>query len=199
MDRLWGDVRPVPEGNLHILTGGERFEGFRVEYTPGHASHHVSYLHEATGEAFVGDTAGVRIPPRGPTIPPTPPPDIDLEAWAASIDIVEAWRPTALCATHFGRHPDVAFQLADLREGLARFSEAARSHDEGGFIDYLREEIAAYVGEDEVAHYVQAAPPDQLYKGLERYWRKRVEREEAERAEAPSAVPVSGGASEAAS
>ena len=56
---------------------------FRVEYTPGHASHHVCYLHEPTGGAFVGDVAGVRIPPSSFTLAPTPPPDIDVEAWDA--------------------------------------------------------------------------------------------------------------------
>src|SRR5215217_7449278 len=35
MQRLWGEVVPVPEGNLRVLTGGEReIEGaYTVEYT----------------------------------------------------------------------------------------------------------------------------------------------------------------------
>ena len=102
-DRLWGEVVPVPEERMRILTGGERLDGFRVEYTPGHASHHVAYLHEATGTAFTGDVAGVRIGD-GPILPPTPPPDIDVELWLASIDIVEAWKPERLAVTHFGAH-----------------------------------------------------------------------------------------------
>src|SRR3984885_10730403 len=78
MDRLWGDFVAVPEANLHILTGGETLPGgFEVAYTPGHASHHVSYLHEGT--AFVGDVGGIRIVPGAPVVPPTPPPDIDVE------------------------------------------------------------------------------------------------------------------------
>jgi len=63
MDRLWGEVVPVPEQNVKALSGGETIEGLRVEYTPGHASHHVTYFDEDAGDAFVGDTAGVRIPP----------------------------------------------------------------------------------------------------------------------------------------
>src|SRR5918996_5286312 len=82
----WGEVVPVPEQNLKVLSGGETvFGSFRVEYTPGHASHHVCYLHEDSGTAFVGDVGGVRIA-GGPTLPPTPPPDIDLEAWQVSLD-----------------------------------------------------------------------------------------------------------------
>ena len=74
MGRLWGEVAPVPEGNLHPLTGGEEVFGFKVSYTPGHASHHVSYFHPPSGRAFVGDTAAVRIPPSDFVMPPTPPP-----------------------------------------------------------------------------------------------------------------------------
>src|SRR4249919_1054375 len=74
MQRLWGDVLPVPRERLRPLAGGEEIEGFRVAYTPGHASHHVSYLHEDSGWAFTGDIAGVRIGGNRPVVPPTPPP-----------------------------------------------------------------------------------------------------------------------------
>src|SRR5918997_724552 len=59
-----------------VISGGETLlDGeFRVEYTPGHASHHVCYLHEASRWAFVGDVAGVSVPPDGFTLAPTPPP-----------------------------------------------------------------------------------------------------------------------------
>src|SRR6476661_6070808 len=76
-DRLWGEVVPIPERNLRPLAGGETIDGFRVAYTPGHAIHHVAYLHEASGSAYTGDVAGVRIG-TAPILPPTPPPDIDL-------------------------------------------------------------------------------------------------------------------------
>jgi len=102
MDRLWGEIVPVPEANLRVLAGGERIFGgaFEVAYTPGHASHHVSYLH--AGCAFVGDTGGVRITPGSVAIPPTPPPDIDLEAWQESIERIRAWAPERLAFTHCG-------------------------------------------------------------------------------------------------
>ncbi len=95
MERLWGEMLPVPEANLEILSGGEtiRDGAYKVQYTPGHASHHVSYLHDGT--AFVGDVGGVRIRPESMTIPPTPPPDVDVEAWHESIALVRAWRPRA--------------------------------------------------------------------------------------------------------
>ena len=101
---LWGEMIPVPEANLRVLSGGETgVEGaFRVEYTPGHASHHVCYFHEPSGWAFVGDMGGARIPPHAFTVAPTPPPDIDVAAWERSIETIRAWDPQGLGLTHFG-------------------------------------------------------------------------------------------------
>jgi glyoxylase-like metal-dependent hydrolase (beta-lactamase superfamily II) len=102
MEALWGEVAPVPAERVKVLTGGETIEGFRVAYTPGHASHHVCYLHEDSGDAYVGDMAGVRIPPFEHTLAPTPPPDIDVEQWLDSLHTVASWNPQSLCLTHFG-------------------------------------------------------------------------------------------------
>src|SRR5207253_607977 len=116
---------PVPEESIVALSGGEEVEGFRVAYVPGHASHHVAYLHEASGDAYVGDVAGVCIPPTELTVAPTPPPDIDVEAWEESLDKIAAWRPHRVCLTHFGRHEDVSAQLDRARESLRADAERA--------------------------------------------------------------------------
>ena len=179
MDLLWGRVVPVPAANLRTLTGGETVEGFRVEYTPGHASHHVSYLHEASGEAFVGDVAGVRIPPASFTLAPTPPPDVDLEAWSGSLDKLRDWDPQALCLTHFGPVRDVERQLVAIREALARRAQLARAHGREAFLAATEQDLSS-TGDPELADRLRrAAPPEQLWLGLERYWRKRAEREAA--------------------
>ena len=115
MTRLWGEVAPVPEDNLIPLAGGEEV-GFRVLHTPGHASHHVCYLDLDAGDAYVGDMAGVRIPPTGLTLAPTPPPEIDVEAWLDSVDRIEALEPARLRLTHFGVAEDVAAARALARE-----------------------------------------------------------------------------------
>ena len=99
-----------------------------MEYTPGHASHHVSYLHEPTGTAFVGDVGGVRVD-GGPIIPPTPPPDIDIELWHASLDTVAAWEPARLAITHFGTYDDVGAHIAAMHEALDRWAALARETD----------------------------------------------------------------------
>jgi glyoxylase-like metal-dependent hydrolase (beta-lactamase superfamily II) len=175
MDRLWGEMLPVPESQLRILAGGETLldGAFEVAYTPGHASHHVSYLHDGT--AFVGDVAGVRITAETLTIPPTPPPDIDVEAWHQSIELIAGWSPRRLAMTHFGASEDVSAQLEEVGRRLDAWAEVARTEDMETFIETVGREIDADVGPELAAAYKQAAPPDQLYAGLDRYWRKRAE------------------------
>jgi glyoxylase-like metal-dependent hydrolase (beta-lactamase superfamily II)/vacuolar-type H+-ATPase subunit H len=173
MDRLWGEVLPVPEENIRILRGGEELlDCFEVAYTPGHASHHVAYLYE-DGTAFVGDVGGVRITPETLTVPPTPPPDIDIEAWHDSINRVAAWNPDRLAVTHFGAAEDVDDQLAEVSERLDTWAALAHAEDAQTFIDTITDEIARDAGEGLLPAYLQAAPPEQLYAGLERYWSKR--------------------------
>jgi glyoxylase-like metal-dependent hydrolase (beta-lactamase superfamily II) len=178
MERLWGEMEAVPEERLRPLSGGETVEGFKVAYTPGHASHHVSYLHEDSGDAFVGDVAGVRIPPAAFTLAPTPPPDIDVEAWLDSLHAVTTWNPAALCLTHFGRVTEVEDQLHRVRTALLDNADSVRAEDEEEFVRRLDRELAEATDEETAQRFIQAAPPHQLYQGLERYWRKRAEREE---------------------
>jgi glyoxylase-like metal-dependent hydrolase (beta-lactamase superfamily II) len=175
MKRLWGEVVAVPEANLRILAGGETIGPWRVEYTPGHASHHVSYLHEPTGTAFVGDVAGVRIPPSRYVVAPTPPPDIDVEAWDRSLDVIEGWDPQALALTHFGQVDDVQAHLASMREHLHEAVRLASQHGEDAFVAGLLDRVDRNAA-DLTDQYAQAAPPEHLYAGLRRYLEKRAER-----------------------
>jgi glyoxylase-like metal-dependent hydrolase (beta-lactamase superfamily II) len=176
MDRLWGDMTPVPERNLTVLDrGGTVLDGsFDYVYTPGHASHHVSYLHEGT--AFVGDVGGVRINDESLTVPPTPPPDIDVEAWHESIAKVAEWRPQRLAMTHFGPSTDVDAQLAEVGRRLDDWARRVGEMELGEFVQWLRTEITDGASDpDLLATYTQAAPPEQLYAGLARYLSKRAE------------------------
>jgi glyoxylase-like metal-dependent hydrolase (beta-lactamase superfamily II) len=175
LERLWGEVAPVPEGRLRALTGGEEVEGFKVAYTPGHASHHVSYLHVDTGDVYVGDTAGIRIPPHEHTVAPTPPPDIDIEAWLDSLETIARWNPLALCLTHFGRVTDVGDQLVRVRAELLEHADMVRRGGEEDFVRAMDRELRDATDAEAAERYVQTAPPEQLFQGLERYWRKRAE------------------------
>ncbi len=170
MDRLWGEVLPVAAERIRVLRGGETLGDFQVAYTPGHASHHVSYLHEPSGFAFTGDVTGVRIDPAC-VLAPTPPPDIDLRAWSASLELIEAWRPRSLAITHFGRHDDVEQHLGALREQLEWVQRLANDEDEESFAAAIRAMVAGASAPETASAYEQAMPPEQSYEGLARYLR----------------------------
>jgi glyoxylase-like metal-dependent hydrolase (beta-lactamase superfamily II) len=170
MERLWGDMRPVPEDRLRVLSGGERIGPWRVEYTPGHAWHHVSYLHEPTGTALVGDVAGVRIAD-GPILPPTPPPDVDPEAWHASLRTVADWAPERIAITHFGTWADVDAHLQAMHEAIDRWGEVSRRTDEQTYAAAVEEEMRTKTSDPSVAEaFTRAMPPKMLWAGWARYW-----------------------------
>jgi glyoxylase-like metal-dependent hydrolase (beta-lactamase superfamily II) len=174
MERLWGEIVPVPEANVKPLSGGEQVLGMRVAYTPGHASHHVCYLHEQSGTAFVGDVAAVRIPGVDLLVPPTPPPDIDIETWEQSIGIVEAWRPERLALTHFDVIDDPLPHLAKVRERLREEAQLARELNEQDYEQHHRQRVAERAeSEGAEAEMIQCVPPEYQWRGLDRYWRKR--------------------------
>ncbi|MDA1093505.1 MAG: MBL fold metallo-hydrolase [Acidobacteria bacterium] len=188
MDRLWGEFLPVPQDNIHALVGGERIRvadrDLAVAYTPGHASHHVSYFDRASGVAFVGDTAGIRTGPDLFAMPPTPPPDIDIEVWKASAALISDWQADTLFLTHFGPHGEPASHMASLLEhldgvaGLARAivdeeRDAAPDARVARFVADLRHYLQRHMSDTAAARYDKAAPLDQCWLGLERYWTKR--------------------------
>jgi glyoxylase-like metal-dependent hydrolase (beta-lactamase superfamily II) len=154
-----------------------------VEYTPGHASHHVSYLDTASRVAFVGDTAGIRKGSGTYVMPPTPPPDIDLEAWRASAEKILAWDPDTLFLTHFGphhgarQHFQAMFENLDSWSGTVRrlLADAALTDDERQkrFVDESFLDLTRRVGESEAADYTKAGGLNYSWQGLARYWRKR--------------------------
>jgi glyoxylase-like metal-dependent hydrolase (beta-lactamase superfamily II) len=185
MDRLWGEFAAVPVQNLTVLAGGERIDAggrsFEVAYTPGHASHHVSYYDRSSGIAFVGDTAGVCID-GGYVLPPTPPPDIDVEAWTASAARIEAWSPQTLFLTHFGPVQGAVPHLRALVENLettagivrTRLAEPGTDEEKSRrFAEDLQRELRRRMTDAQCAAYMVAAPPELLWPGLARYWRKK--------------------------
>ncbi len=177
MEKLWGEIVPVPEANVRPLAGGEDVLGMRVAYAPGHASHHVCYLHEESGTAFVGDVAAVRIPPSDLIVPPTPPPDIDIETWLESIAMVESWRPERLALTHFGAVEDPIPHLEKVRERLREEAELARELSEPEYEQHHRERVVESVGPETAEELIQCVPLEYQWRGLDRYWRKKAERE----------------------
>lgn len=172
MDELWGPVLAVPERNLIALSGGEVAEGLEVLATPGHASHHVVYLDPAEGDAYVGDVGGVRIPPGDTVWLPTPPPDIDLELWRASIELVAEREPERLLLTHYGSVDEPRSHLAATLAELERLAASSRDGERETFLAELEGRIGSEPAE--LAERTRSAmPPEQVWMGLERYWRTR--------------------------
>jgi glyoxylase-like metal-dependent hydrolase (beta-lactamase superfamily II) len=158
--------------------------GMRVAYTPGHASHHVCYFHEDSGTAFTGDVAACRIPPSDLIVPPTPPPDINIELWEESLDTVAGWSPGRLALTHFGAiENEVPGHIEAVRAILRKEAELARKLSESEYEADLQRRIREVLhgegieGEETVAEILQAVPTAYQWSGLDRYWRKRAERE----------------------
>jgi glyoxylase-like metal-dependent hydrolase (beta-lactamase superfamily II) len=178
MERLWGEIVPVPAENVKPLAGGETVLGMKVAYTPGHASHHVCYLHEETGTAFVGDVAAVRVPGVDLVVPPTPPPDIHIETWEDSLDILESWSPERLGVTHFGEIGAPVEHLAEVRQRLREEAQLARELSEADYEARHRERVAQSASNEEAAaELIQCVPPQYQWRGLNRYWTKKLELE----------------------
>jgi glyoxylase-like metal-dependent hydrolase (beta-lactamase superfamily II) len=182
---LWGEVLPVPATAVEVLAGGEQLHlGGRildVAYTPGHASHHVSYFNEETGIAFVGDTAGVMIQANGAVLLPTPPPDIDLPLWRESLTTIAHWNPETLFITHYGPASPALLHLQEVREAMEQSERLyLRSIEQGSddagheawFVDEVRRVLHRQMPDAAAKSYEVAGRFDLSWKGLDRAHKK---------------------------
>jgi glyoxylase-like metal-dependent hydrolase (beta-lactamase superfamily II) len=188
MQKLYGEFLPVPSENLRPLSGGENLclagRSFRVLYTPGHASHHVTYFDEREGTAFVGDTGGISVNGHPFILPATPPPDISIELWDESLDAIRKLCPQRLFLTHFGFSDRPSEHIEHYRSRLHHWSERTASLLASGldeeaciqkFSDEVAAEAATYLTPEQLAHYSFAAALNLSWIGLARYHRKRAE------------------------
>ena len=188
METLWGAFLPVPAEQITALSGGGTLHiggrSFAVQDAPGHASHHVIYLEQASGAAFIGDNGGIKVPGMPFATPATPPPDIDIAAWGRTLDALEAADPQVLMLTHFGPSFDPQTHIADYRARLGHWAEFVRAGLASGGTD--EEQVARLkalavdslgdgISLADKESFLQAAPLDQCWQGLARYWRKQAE------------------------
>ena len=191
MDELWGETRPVPEQRVRVISDGEEIEAaggaLTAHYTPGHAYHHLAYLEPDSGALFAGDVAGVRLPGQSYVRPPTPPPEVDIEAWMQSIGHIRDLAPNSILPTHFGEYDDVERHLGELEQRLQdwllfveeRFDEAETEE----IADELKakgdaEMLAEGAGPEETEHYDLAGNYVMLVDGLIRYVSKKRKQEQ---------------------
>ena len=164
-DTLWGELAPVPEANVQVV--GDRVLGLDCFPTPGHASHHVSYL-DRDGTLYAGDAAGVRIQPGRFVLPPTPPPEFDLDTWQHTLEEIERRDPERLALIHWGVAEDPQRHLAELRLELYDWADFVRGGaDVDEFTEYVKSELRD-AGED-TGQYDLAMPLWQSYQGLKRW------------------------------
>ena len=190
MDALWGAFEPCPAERVVTLADGVALTGgtrtLTALHTPGHASHHIAFHDAKRGTVFTGDVGGVRLDGAAYVRPPTPPPDIDVEAWHASVDRIRALRPRALDLTHFGRFTDPARHLDELLRRLDGWTAwvreavregAAPSLMIAGLRDESDRELLAETGDPTLAEgYELASPVGMTIDGLVRYLKKRSDR-----------------------
>jgi glyoxylase-like metal-dependent hydrolase (beta-lactamase superfamily II) len=168
-DSLWGELAPVPEENVHALDGPVL--GLESFPTPGHAAHHVCYL-DPDGTLYAGDACGVRVLPGRFVMPPTPPPEVDVEAWQETLDEIGRRAPERLGLVHFGVAEDVGRHLTELRLNLLDWAESV----EGGageeeFVEYAHAQLTD--SREDAPTYDLAMPLWQSYAGLKRWAEKR--------------------------
>ena len=175
MERLWGTILPVPAERVRVLAGDEEIGDWQALYTPGHSGNHIAYLYQPSGTLFSGDVAGVRRL-GGPVLAPTPPPEIDLDRWEESIELIETLQPERLAITHFGVYDDVNQQLEALREDLSRAQAWAREAPEAeSYAALQREWLVAAADPETAAGYFAVMRSEDGYAGLQRALLQREE------------------------
>ena len=187
MQMLWGEIEATPAERLHTIEGGDilKIAGRRLEvhYTPGHAIHHVIFFDAHSGALFAGDVAGVRLPGVDYVRPPTPPPDLDLEAWSDSISLIRSLRPDILYIGHFGAIRELGQHFGRLREQLAAWGDFVldamrKGKDEAEIIALLIEKTQPElqrVARDPhaISRYEIASNYAMTVQGYMRYWKKK--------------------------
>jgi glyoxylase-like metal-dependent hydrolase (beta-lactamase superfamily II) len=184
MEYLWGQTGPIPEDQVRPATdcllelGGLAVNAFQ---TPGHANHHNGYWIESEGAVFAGDVAGVKIG-SGPSVPPFPPPEINLERWRESLQKIRALSPKSIYITHFGELTNPLSSLEALESRLSTWSDWIKLRmNEGKSEQEMLPGFQAFVAGElltggaspaELKTYEQADPASMSVTGLARYWRK---------------------------
>lgn len=178
MAQLWGEILPVPADRVSIIADGEMIGALRAVDTPGHAAHHHAYYLAETGVVFTGDVAGVRVSDARYVRPPTPPPELDLEAWATSVARLRTLAPRRLCLTHFGEYEDVDWHLNDLMTRLSAWrdwlgAEIEAGHDAASVKRDLAERERGLLTPDQAEDYERLGSYGACVDGFARYFAKR--------------------------
>ena len=184
MDRLWGQMQAIDselimpvEHLANVQIGQFRFQAL---HTPGHAIHHIAWKVEHV--IFTGDVGGVKIG-NSPVVAPCPPPDINIEDWFKSIDLLLQQKPKQLALTHFGVLENVEEHCKDLKlilsswaEWIKPYAEEKVPHSEviPKFQAFAQKQLLEQgVDSAYLPTYETANPSWMSVAGLMRYWQKK--------------------------
>lgn len=191
MDRLWGDIRPIPQAQIHAAQDEENIyigeHVFTAWFTPGHASHHIAW--QLDNILFAGDVLGVKAE-ESPVLPPCPPPDINLEQWQTSISKIQSLSIDEVYLTHFGQLKGSLFNhLDDLLDKLFEHSHWVLKRLEQGLTpDQMVTDFEAYVVDslkqegisaEDIQSFQAVTPFATNAYGLARYWKKKAEQKKS--------------------
>lgn len=187
MDRLWGAMKGIPEEQLKTISHKEAINVGDTQitawHTPGHAVHHIAW--EIEGALIAGDVAGVKIG-KAPVVPPCPPPDINLEDWQTSLNLIRELPLREIYLTHYGRiaGADIPLHLDELEEELLAWADWMKPHYEQSsdpkaitpeFMAWVQARLSSKgVSEKTLEIYENANPSWMSVAGLMRYWKKRL-------------------------
>ncbi len=184
MGRLWGDMKAIPESQLVAVENKAEFTigdtTFKAWHTPGHAVHHIAW--QLDKGLFAGDVAGVKIE-GGKVVVPCPPPDINLEDWKKSVELLKSLELERLYLAHFGEIQNVNEHLDEVIECLWDWANWIKPYWESGksaeeitplFEAYADQQLIDYgIDAEGRARYEAANPSWMSVAGLMRYWRKK--------------------------
>jgi glyoxylase-like metal-dependent hydrolase (beta-lactamase superfamily II) len=185
MDTLWGALNPIPEEHLIIcedqkeITIGDHT--FKAWHTPGHARHHIAW--QLDDVIFTGDVGGIKIE-GGLIVPPCPPPDINLEDWNDSIELIRKSSVDQLYLTHFGIVEDkethfdkLQFILNDWAQWMKPYAETETDLEiiTPLFEDYVANQLKDFGLSGQAIDQYEAANPSWMSViRLMRHWKKKL-------------------------
>ena len=186
MDSLWGAMNPIPKEQIISVKNEEEFTigdtTMKAWHTPGHAVHHIAW--QFGDEMMAGDVAGVKINGEM-VVPPCPPPDINIEDWVASINILRSLNLKTIYISHFGKITNIETHLNELEEILWDWANWMKPHFEAGssvpeivplFVEHVKNQMLEKgMSEAAVKQYEASNPSFMSVAGLMRYWKKKTQ------------------------